>query len=711
MMKPHWWLYIFLGVVLTGTRAQAADDLAVRPVPDTLFAPGIEERLAPELIATIGERTQAGLIKVLETHHGDAWARGQARAQEARMERELENLLHLGMRYGRVQVILTHYGKDKTVVRLVVTGTMFVANLGNAEVLASRTYSWVQEREEAGLIKEVSGEYLAALVPGAVDGVVAHLGADLAARYTPGVIEARVAGYHKGQVIINRGYMDGAYAGEVYDVVEEPNIRVYVRKVQEHLSIGDIHTGKLPSKGSTLRRLGVADSAGNSPRVMVMAPDPDRVWAPMVSEGEFAQWLSDQLGDAGFAVVPSGTDYLRAQLAEASIVNVSADALVGAQRVPDVVVIPRFGRNQSYQTRHEETGSDLSLVEFAASCAFLDVHSGAVLYGTATARTREDIQQDEGRRFDLNQLNPGLAKDIAVGLAAQARESFVPRRARGTVVTSADAKGEFQIEFEDMPFGPGTIAEITARGTEFSDPQTGRNLGSIEEVVGTARILPRDGQKADREKAQVVVSTVLVGKGHRVRAVVGTANADYRIAQVGTVSVRVEGSDTIQDGKAQHSVESATLASGAMRAVLPPGQAQQLLSRYGQLMSMGLHEAGAGKDLVSPLATHRLDVEIVVTVGPIEESKKEIVRVLRADISATLMDVARETPTILVSPKGDRYEQYPMWQKRTLEARKKKGQVVVGFADADMPAQIDALLFEATTELLRRLRIMADAAQ
>jgi hypothetical protein len=52
-----------------------------------------------------------------------------------------------------------------------------------------------------------------------------------------------------------------------------------------------------------------------------------------------------------------------------------------------------------------------------------------------------------------------------------------------------------------------------------------------------------------------------------------------------------------------------------------------------------------------------------------------------------------------------------MWKGKTLKARQRKGEVVMGLRDDDAGNHVKGVVFDGMTELMRRLRLLSDKAK
>ncbi|MCK6528571.1 hypothetical protein L6R50_13780 [Myxococcota bacterium] len=705
-------LLALLGLVLAAAPARA--EVALRALSPVMVSEGMRKAADPALRAALEEVAGGALAGALDARFPEAAAAGRTREESSRIQLELQDLLHLGLRLSRAQLRTIHFGEDRTDFQLSVTGTLFIVNLGTGEVLDARSVTSKTTSKKSGRVAAPPRDVVEALAEAGAKQLVGELAGRLAKDFRPGRIEARVADTHRGALVLARGYMDGAYNGEVFQLPSDdgkPPRTFQVFQTQEKLSLArPTSAGGLPKAGTVLARIGMTASAGNTPRLMVARAEGEGEAVRGVAPEDIDQWAEDLLADSGFVVLPSAGDLVRAQLAEAARVDVAEKALVGAQVQPDLLVVARMERATLTSSFDEKTSSDLMIAEVTASLSFVDVRSGAVLYGTDATEKRQDYVQEGGKQFDADDLFPGLAKDAVLAAAKKAAAGFKPRRASAKATAATPSRLSWSVQ--DIPFGVGTVAEVYRGAKEVKDGKGG-SLGFVEELVGTARVVESDGKK---EKAQPMVLATAAVPGLRLKAVAGTATSDARLVALGEVRLQSSPGSAVRvrvgDRERDHA-RTALYGSGAFQAVVD-GDLARRLDTASSFLNSGAFAAGgdAVAEVKAASPTHRWDVEATVTVGALEKKGGKLARTLRADVAVSLVDAESGQPVTLKRPNGETMTRYTNYYlERTLSAREKKGVVAVGLADDDMPAAVEVLLLDAFREAASRTRKLADAGQ
>jgi hypothetical protein len=532
---------------------------------------------------------------------------------------------------------------------------------------------------------------------------------DVKERLSPGIIQATVAGQHRGRVVLARGYLDGGFRGEIFKTDKGHTLRV--TSVQERLSLAEWGgSGPPPIAGTGLSRHGAPSVGANAPRLMVFVAEPEAEVAPGVSAAELGQWFSDDLVESQFVVIPMSADLFSSKQVEAAIVNVDAAKIgLGAMVKPDILVIPEVLRQATYEQRDDEREADIFTLELVVSCTFIDVATGTVLYGTTTSLSKDEVLQDWGRSTDVMESFKKLSMDASRGLAEQAGKEFKPRRAYGKVKSAADANGQITWTIDSVPLGLGTIAEVLMRSKEFKD-SSGKSIGFVEDLIGTVKVTGSKG-KASKEQGQVVIATTPLGPGHRVRAVVGTASGDRRIVRLGDLSIDISGAPGLTESAVRTTLSGALHTNGHFRTALG-AHGRQVLKRAGAELGSGSYQVDdSSSEMPMDAATHQVDIQVKASAAPAKTKGKMISRDYRFDVTASLTDLESGEGAMLNGCKTCPTSVYTMWQGKTLKARQMKGKAIMGLRDEDAGNHVKGVAFDGMTELMRRLRLLSDKAK
>jgi len=678
----------------------------VIPWPDNSTVPDdVKARLEAMIVA------DGGLLgKGLSTAFPDGWAEGQTRADNAGIQEELEDLLHFAFRVTNYQTRRYAYGSDKVIFRLYISGSLSLLNLGTGETLGTRTLTAMGNKEIIGSRDALTESESLELEQSVAVLLTNRLVDDVKERLSPGMIQATVAGQHRGRVVLARGYLDGGFRGEIFKTAKGHTLRV--TSVQERLSLADWGgSGPPPTAGTGLSRHGAPSKGANAPRLMVFVPEPEMEVAPGVSAAELGQWFSDDLVESQFVVIPMAADLFKSKQVEAAIVNVDAAKIgLGAMVKPDILVVPEVLRYAKYEQRDDEREADVFILELVVSCTFIDVATGTVLYGTTTSLDKSEVLQDWGRSTDVEESFKKLVMDASRGLAGEAGKEFKPRRAYGKVKSAADANGQITWTLDSVPLGLGTVAEVLMRSKEFKDPSTGESIGFVEDLIGTVKVTGSKG-KASKEQGQVVIATVPLGPGHRVRAVVGTASSDRRIVRMGDVSIEISGAPGLTESEVRTALSGALHTNGHFRTALG-AHGRQVLKQAGAELGSGSYQVDdSTSEMPMEAATHQVDLQVKASAAPAKTKGKMISRDYRFDVTASLTDLESGEGTMLNGCKTCPTSVYTMWEGKALKARQVKGKVVMGLRDEDAGNHVKGVAFKGMTELMRRLRLLSDKAK
>jgi len=700
--------------LLVSSSPLLAADLGIRALSEVFWSDAMEpeqkKRLEVLLAGEAGTGSPGLLAEHLERGFPGLWAEGKARVGGDTLADEVEDLLHFALRMSNYQQRRYQYGQDKTIFRLYLSGSLSLLNLGTGETLGSRTTTVFVEEEVLGVPERLSDAAYRDMEARATKNLVKELVLGAKKHLTPETQEAHVAGQHKGRVVLARGYQDGGFSGEVFQVGAGAMLRV--TSVQEHLSLAAfMGSGAKPTAGDVVSRVGPPTKGDDAPRLMVFVPDSDEWVVPGVLAGSFGQWFGDALVEAGFTVIPMSDDLVKSQRDEGATIDISSEALEGAMVKPDILVMPQVLRHATYKQRHEEKEADIFILEMVVSCTFIDVATGTVLFGASKSDKEQEILTDWGRQTDVMEVFQKIARRVSTKLASEAFENFKPRRASGSVTGPATPAGEVSWKLEkDIPLGLGTIAEVLMRSKEFKHPQTGASVGFVEEYVGTVRVTG-SGNKVTKEVGSVIGTTVPVGPGHRIRAVVGSQGNDDRVIQLGSLALNVVGTNALSEDDVRKIVNGATHTSGHFRTALD-NAGRTVLEKAGAELGSGSYVVDdAGDELAMEAATHRVDIRLKLGASELETKGKKLSRSFRADLEAVLVNLETGQGETLEGCKTCPTEVYTMWKSNSFEGRKKKKSVVMGLRDEDAPAHLKQVTFESVQELMRRLRLLSDKAR
>ena len=697
-------LTTILALLLLVGGTASADELAIRVLPDILVSDAARTSVPPDQLVPLTADIQVNLQRGIAGAYPKAWAAGEAREASNRMETELEDLLYFAFRLSRHQQRRFQYGDEKTVFSLYLTGSLTLLDLGSGEMMGSRTFTVVLRKEVMGTPADLDPATKLSNSMKASDALVDALVDQFSQQFRPGVIEATVAGQHRSDIVLARGYLDGAYRGEVFKDGKGGMVRL--TSIQEKLSVGEFlgPAGTKPTAGAVLSRVGTPGPAGDAPRLAVFVADPGAEVAPGVSGAELAQWVGDNLVESGFTVIPSSTELFLLQADEASKINVSADKLMGSMASPDILVAPTVLRHVMYVQQDEETESEINVLEVVVSASFIDVATGTVLYGTSVEKTTHEVTQEGGRQTDPVLAFTGLVKDSSSELAQIVGDEFQPRRAYGRLRGPTGPSGNVAWVPDGVPLGLGTVAEVLAASREFVDPEDGTSIGFVEEPIGTVKVT---GSRPKAEEGQVLVASVPLAAGQRLRAVVGTAATDLRIVELGKLDVQVNGSDIAMDEPVRDCALAALYTGGHFRAVLD-SEDRAILEAASYELTGGSYADLSLDTLQSGVATHRLDITTrLVAEAPAVQGKLRR-RAFRVEATGSLVNLRTGEPEVLLSPSKGAVMVYDMWMERELRARERRNRAIVGMRDEDVPAHLSALSFVTLDELMRRVRLLAD---
>ena len=699
---------LIAAIVILASSAASADELALRALPEVLVSDAVRAQVPAPDLDSLTAALQASLEAELAAAYPAAWAAGLARESATQMETELEDLLYFALRISRHQTRRFQYGEDKTFFSLYLTGSLTLLNLGTGEMLGSRTFTVILRKEVMGAPADLPQADKVANARKAGGALVDALVEQFQQRFEPGVIEAVVAGQNKGRIVVARGYLDGAYRGEVFKVGQQGIVRL--TSVQEQLSVGEFlgAPAAKPIVGTVLSRIGAPNPPGETPRMAVFVADSGAEVAPGVTSGELAQWVGDNLVEAGFTVIPSSTELFTVQNIEAGTVNVSADKLTESMASPDIIVAPSVLRHVIYAQHDEESGSDINVLEVVVTATFIDVATGTVLYGTSVDGNTEEVTQEGGRQTDPTLAFTGLVKDASLQLAVRAGDEFRPRRAYGKLRGPAGPDGMISWVPDGVPLGLGTVAEVLAPSRPFVNPVDGSSIGFVEEPVGTIKVTGSKA-KAKAEQGRVMVSIVPLTAGQRVRAVVGTASTDLRVVELGRLEVEVSGADPSIEAAVRDSALAALYTGGHFRATLD-ARDRAILEEASFELTSGNYADLSLDEVQGATATHRLDITAQLVATPAETVGKLIQRKFRVEVTGSLVNLETGQAETLLSPSKGAVQVYDMWMERELRARDRRNRAVMGLRDEDVPAHLSALSFGTLAELTRRVRVLADKA-
>lgn len=692
--------------------ARASDEFALRALPSVVWTDTVYRAVGEAPIKAVEADLSTALVAAVEQAFPEPFARGKIRESEA-LSRSLGSVLHVGLRVSRIQPTMTHFGTDKTTASIYLTSTVFVTNIQTGDILASRSLTCIQPKDYTGYIESMKPADLAPALQSAASLCINALVPDLAANFTPGRTDAHVVGKHDGKLVIDRGYLVGAYAGETFLLADDPTKRVNVIEVQESLSLATT-TAKGVDTGDRITRFGVQVDAGAAPRMMAMPGDPSRFPAPGVSESEIAQFASDGLAAAGFVMIPHTDAMFIAKDLESGMLNVSRAEIVGAQATPDILVLSDVARFTVTERADDATGVTDYALSARVVVSFVDMTSGLVLYGAthveeAVARTRE-----AGRAFDPNSRFPGLVKDAFLAVANAAAGEFKPQRAYGEVQGLPDAQRRVGLKTGTVPLGIGTIGEILAKGPQFRD-RDGNSLGFVESVIGSIRVVDSD-PKGGKERGQIMSSAVpTIAPGMRVRALPGTSVNDARVLTLGNLIL--DGGQWVPEAQMARQLKSALYVSPGFRAALTADDKRRLDAVFSHLS--GGSFARMTSEMQEPAATHAIDFTVGIAVEDlVKESVNkrkgwvDVSRVIRGSSEIMVRDLDFGTVEQLVHPKtgivydsGYRYE-----NGMRLQGREVAGIMPAGITDNEIPDTVSGFVYDVGAELVRRARLMLDAA-
>jgi len=687
-------------LVLSGT-ASAAESFSIRAVPTIIWNDEAAGRVPAALRDRMDVRTVDNLKLGAKAVWPEAWEAGKAR-ETGDLQRELGNMVHVGMRVSRVQENLVRFGSDKTQASVHLTATAFISNLSTGDVLASRTLTCVQPRDLLGVVTEFPREFAEELILGASTMCATALVEELSEHFDPTRTLTQVVGKHDGRFVVDRGYMSGGYKGEVFN--GESGSRLRLVDVQAELSIATF-VGKPPKDGETLSRFGPQVSAGSAPRLMAVPGDPQIQALPRVTEAEVAHWAADALSEqGGFSVIPHTDAMFLAADMESAQINVTRDALVGSQAAPDVAVLPQI--LDWSVVNYEVPGTDLieHEINMAGSLHFVDVETGLVLYGTL-CHDKATLQSDpNGKQADVEAQMPAMTRRTLRACAEKAKVEYAPERRYATVANAAGADKQFGWSSEAGRMGAGTVVEILDRGPEFT-AQDGRKLGAVDEVIGTARVIASDDSS---ETAALIISTRPVGKNMRVRAVPGTTTSDPRIVSLALVEWKgIE--------RRANNVAAAFHASSQFRTMLAGKRLEALDRAFSHLRGGSF---GQSTKVEHVQATHTLEMSFNIARGDVARevtnARKALAAISRPLEARAVLSVLDQEGNrlVLTHPRtGQTFDTYTWSHTRTLEGQEVKGVMPRGIQDNELDPAIGLYLQDLAGELTRRARLTMDSAE
>ncbi len=678
-----------------------AGEFALRGLPSVLWVEQARASLPKDIVAGVDAQLLARLDKALRGAFPDAMGIGDSRAGGTEMQRSLQDLLHVGATVSRLQVVTTRYGTEKTAWTLYLTGTVFVVNLGTGEVVAARSLTAVVPVEQLGAAPEQpDSATLADMLGRSTDALASQLVAQLKAGMKPGIVQAEVVGRVGSDFVLSRGRKDGAYVGETFRTADGATVRVAA--VSDGVSRAR-STGKAElARGAIVQRLGTVLEGGDAPRLLVQSSAQEGVLAAGVTGANLSSWAGDALAGKGYVVLPSGVNLIAAQMAESSAVDVAYEALVGAQAIPDILVVPTVRSVRITRTFDEASRATTLDYEAVVQATFIDVRSGLVLYGAEGSQKRQDYVKEGGRQVAVEDRVPALVKDATLVLADTVAARFNPRARVAPLHTGGPAEIEWKLDVGG--FGRGTLVEVLDRGPEFK-ASNGQSLDTLDTLIGTARVVRTD---AKLEVATVIASVKPVTGAMRVRAVAGSVGSDDRTVELGEVTV----DGTLPKGvNLDTAVRGSLYLSDKLRAAVTGPELEAVAGFRRVLEQSGAFEAGAtiaeGRS-----ATHRLDVRVSAEAPPATETpagKRLILeRKVKVTLVGTLVDLATGKPVKLVTSKGEEKTSGTCTMDGVWTATVRPGEYAPGFGAEDTGDLVQQVVGTAMLDLARRLRGMAD---
>lgn len=704
------WMGIWVALCV-GWSARASEGVAMRTLPTIVWADEVVDGLGRATVMAVEEDLVTTFTRGLNETFASAMARGEERASMP-LSKTLGSVVHVGFKVSRAEELLTRFGRDKTIASIYLTGSIFVTNLQTGDLLASRSLTCVQPRDYVGVVDGLRDEDRPGVVSAAAELCMTTLTAQLAETFEPGRTVAHVVGQAGDKWVIDRGFLQGGYAGEVFLVEDDPATQVRIVEVQERLALAT--APRKLARGTRLTRFGVLVDGGDAPRMMTMPGSAVRLVAPGVVEAEVSQLAADALSDAGFVLLPQTDAMFLAKDLESGLLNVTRETLVGRQSRPDVVVLPEVTRAM-WTEREESSGVVTVTLDVQVAASFVDLRTGVVLYGTTeTAGTSWEAKKG-GRVVDPQTRFAGLIKDAYQALAQRSADAFSLQRGMATLEGRPSPSGEVSWTPDGGALGAGTIAEILAKGPEMTDLQ-GASLGRVETVVGSLRVLPGGGRKPGTERGQVMSRSIPVVGGMRIRGLPGTGTRDGRVFTLG--SLTLDGGGLVEAARMRQQLKTALYVSPHLRSTLAPEDHARLADTFTHLASSSF--ALTSKPGHAPTAaSHTWNVDLSLSATPLERvttnRRKGLVeasRQLTATTTLAVTEVATGSAERLVHPRtGAVFDTgYPYERALTLKGQERQGVLPHGMDGAELSLTAGPFVFEVGQELVRRARLMLDAA-
>ncbi|MEN0061542.1 MAG: hypothetical protein AAGA48_05290 [Myxococcota bacterium] len=456
-----------------------ADDLPLRVIEPALVG---RETPLPRAVKSDVERSFQDAVRQTWP---DATAAGDARTTGP-VSSQADPVVHVGLRVTRFEEDRVVFGKEKTVEALRATVAPFAIDLGTGEVIASAPFSFVVTSERLGTKTDSDAE---ALRQAFVETGVPRAVERFATGFAPDRLEARVVERTKAGAFIARGQLDGSFVGERLrtdsgEIVEVIETGARVSRVVSPTG------GRLPSAGSTVVRPGLARPLGKAPRVLVAAPR--RVPANGPDPEAVTMWVEEALAQAGWVVVPRGTELFSTQLREAASLDIPEASLLNAQTPPERVAIPRVWRLSTASVT-DPTGAARLTVTTGLQVDVFDLSTGLLVQSTPVVELAEHDTRSDALEAFSKAMQVSVVKDAAVVLA-QAPAAY-PTAPLPTATLEKLRPAGFAWTSTAAPLPAGVIGEVQ-RPLVFEGPN-GESLDGPAERIGVARVLGLEKQRIE----------------------------------------------------------------------------------------------------------------------------------------------------------------------------------------------------------------------
>ena len=674
-----------------------ASEYAIRSVNQIIWETEAKESVSnsvgQDYAQEVDKQMLMELNKYLEKNYPQEYALGLERSQASDIQRTYEDLLHILISVSRFQILKANYGSDKTVFSLALTLNISMINLSTGEVLGSDTFTNISQTQKPGKLDRLPNKEIFELASQNIAALPETVFKRFSTKYKIGKIEATVVAKHEGKFILNHGFTTGAFKGETF--FDEKKKKLQIHAVQDNFSLAT--SADKFSVGDKLQHIGLPKVSNSSPKLMILSDKKNKEVAPGVMGSEVNQWLMEALAANDFEVIPPSDSLFMLQSLEASEVNISREALVGNMKQADIIVVPEIIKSGHMTAFDEETETDNFLLETILGCTFIDVNTGSVIFGASVTHQKVERLKDNGRQVNIEESFPGLIKDSALKLVEEKiKASFSPNYLLGKVKKVND--GLLLLDSGKYSFAIGSNVELLIESKKVTDPSTKKDLGFVEDVVGSAKVV---GTKKGMQTASINLLSVGKKNGLKVRGLRSTDQQSPIILQLNNVEITPKE----YEKEFYKTIENALFSSGSFTVV--PTKESSIIETYQNEISSGSYESSSNSQSAL-LPTHHLNLKINFIVSDIKETKKSMSRKYKIEIDSSISEISSGESIDLLSPRLGLVKEYNMWKEYELKASKKG--IVLGLSDQDTKGNLQTYTYETIIDNIGRLKTLSNKA-